>query len=1472
MATLGALRVELSANVAKFIADVGAASKSVRQVQRGFERFGRGATQLGQALSVGLTAPLAGIGVTAARSAIAFESAFTGVIKTVDDATDTMGRLTPVGEALQQGFRDLSLEIPIAATALARIGEVAGQLGIESDHILGFTEVMAKLGATTNLSAEEAAQALARLANVTGLPQTEFDRLGSTIVALGNNLATSEAEIVAFGQRIAGAGEIAGLTEPQILAIGAAMSSVGIEAESGGTAVQKVLNQMTQAVAQGGESLEVFARTAGLSSAEFQRAFQEDAGAAFAAFVAGLEQQGNAAFTTLDDLKLGNERVIRAFLSLANAGDLLTDSLALGTDAWAENTALTREAEIRFESTKSQLKLLANNLVDVGITIGEALMPVLRDLAAVGRDHVLPFLRRASQWFADLPSPVKTVTVGLVGLTAALGPLLYALGSLATAVGALTPLLFRVGAAGAASAGGATAAAGGLTVLGTAIQFLWRALMGPVGLVLALGAAVTWLIKFTAAQAPAETQLKRLDFRIKHTRERIARLAEAAYVSPTALRDLKALEDRLLAQRDALVAVHPQLEAAAEQTAVVAEQTEAYSDALQAARDEAGRITDATGQQILAARDLGVSMEEVSERFDLSTEALQIYIAELDAAATPVGNLGDGLGRASDEVAALTDNVKTLVDRLRGTGVIQSAQHWAAALDEVGGLTKLTAGETDELTGVLDAALEKYRALGQDAPADLQRLVEQTAAARTAVSTFVDATARLKLAGAAGAVRRHLADTLRAAQFQAPLPATAMAFPAQALLPTVTPRFDFDPDAFRTWQDRVQASFTGFGATIGQTFARALEGGGQWLGAVQSLGTQAGDRLGGLLSTRLTKTLERGTGFLASGLGKMLGKGLGMAIPVIGPVVGQLIGKLFSLGGPSQAELAGRDAWRSYADGLAREANAAQIQEALGAGWANVEDAHAWIVLRDAVTKAGGSAAEADALWQRYVAAIKQGPDAVNAVTAEMDAWREAAGDIAAEQDQLISSLHGLVDAGAAAFDPAQLDPYLAQMEQLGLLTAADAAALRQLADDAHVDHEAMRQAAERYGVELSALGPQFEQARLSDAAAALVRDFDLLTQEGANVNGVLAGMQDEVQALVAQALTAGVAIPAGMQPIIASLIEQERLTDQNGNKLTDMSHLDFADPIAAKFDLLADSIQLLIIALGGPSGLSKAIEDMVGSAELDIQHLAGEWAAMTDEAKAQFGDFASFVEDRALRDLASAAGLNFDDIAAAWAAMTAEQQAAFGDFRTFLQDHELRQMVDDAGLRFDELETRWAAMTDAQRDEIADFRTFVNRQLAKIRDRTVTVTTRHRSEGTPSGVGGAVHAQHGTPFRQFGSGTRAVLHGLERVMTAGEGRGIQAALGSIQLGLGAIADLSGVRALASGGLVTRPTLTMLGERGPEAVIPQHEIAEFGGGRRVEAKLDQLHQDVALLLDEFRHGLDRRRMARAWHQAAAFSS
>lgn len=366
MATIATLTVKINADTSSFRKGMGMATAALGTV-----------ATVGVAAAAAAGAALIGVAAISVKSAISMESAWTGVVKTTDGLVDAEGKLTVVGAELQKGFRDLSKTVPTSIEDLFAIGELGGQLGIAKEGLLDFTQVIANLGETTNLSTEEAALSLARMSNIMGTSQADFGRLGSVIVGLGNNFATTERDIVAYTERVAGIAQLAGITEAQTLAIGAAFSSVGVQAQAGGTAIQKTLISMTEAVATGGEDLEVFAKTAGVTAKEFAASFKEDAGLAFAEFVKGLGVAGDDAFAILDELGLKNSQSVRALLSVAGAGDLLTDAMTLANKAWDENTALTKEAELRYGTFASQAKIVKNQFKDVMNTIGTALLPVL---------------------------------------------------------------------------------------------------------------------------------------------------------------------------------------------------------------------------------------------------------------------------------------------------------------------------------------------------------------------------------------------------------------------------------------------------------------------------------------------------------------------------------------------------------------------------------------------------------------------------------------------------------------------------------------------------------------------------------------------------------------------------------------------------------------------------------------------------------------------------------------------------------------------------------------------------------------------------------------------------------------------------------------------------------------------------------------------------------------------------------------
>jgi TP901 family phage tail tape measure protein len=461
--------------IIKIGADFTEAQKTLKKASKDLKLAGKEMQALGSTLTTGLTLPIVGVGLAASKAAIDFESAFAGVTKTVDGTEAQL-------EGLKQGIIDMSSELPSSAVEIAAVAEAAGQLGIKTDDILGFTRTMVDLGETTNLSADQAATELARLANITGMLPENYSRLGSTIVDLGNKMATTEAEISAMALRLAGAGRQVGMTEPKILGLAAALSSVGIEAEAGGSAMSKVMANMQLAVAKGGDALQDFARVAGVSSQDFKQAYEKDATDALLMFINGLgnmEKRGEDAIVVLDDMGITEVRMRDALLRAAGAGDLFNDAIKIGTKAWEENTAMTKEAEKRYSTTESKLKILRNQIVEVGRKLGTALLPIINNGIIPAIKGFAGWLENLTNWFTKLSPATQKMTVLVAGLAAGIGPLLTVVGKATVALSTLT--------AHAAAASAAMAAGKGLTGAMTAF-------LGPAGMVTVAIAALVLIV------------------------------------------------------------------------------------------------------------------------------------------------------------------------------------------------------------------------------------------------------------------------------------------------------------------------------------------------------------------------------------------------------------------------------------------------------------------------------------------------------------------------------------------------------------------------------------------------------------------------------------------------------------------------------------------------------------------------------------------------------------------------------------------------------------------------------------------------------------------------------------------------------------------------------------------------------------------------------------------------------------------
>ena len=350
-------------------------------------------------------------GIAAAtKTAIEFEDAWTGVTKTVEGTPQQLSKIN-------DGLKNLAQTTSSTYQDIAHYAELAGQMGVPTDSIVGFTKTITQLGDTTNLVGEEAAQSIAKFSNVmvsqSKKTNTYYSRLGSTIVDLGNKFATTEADIMAMATRLGVAGKMVGLNSNQVLGLSTALSSLGIEAAAGGGSVSKMLKTIDLSVSTGNDLLYEFAEVSGMTAKQFQKAWGEDAAGTFLKFVQGIGKSGDVT-KTLNDLGITEIRQAQAMGALAQSSDVLASALNVSKNAWNDNTAMANEAEKRYATLKSQLSQTWEAIKQAGDELGQAFAPTLTDL--------LKIVKKAANAFSDLDEGTQQTIAKMLLLTAAAYP------------------------------------------------------------------------------------------------------------------------------------------------------------------------------------------------------------------------------------------------------------------------------------------------------------------------------------------------------------------------------------------------------------------------------------------------------------------------------------------------------------------------------------------------------------------------------------------------------------------------------------------------------------------------------------------------------------------------------------------------------------------------------------------------------------------------------------------------------------------------------------------------------------------------------------------------------------------------------------------------------------------------------------------------------------------------------------------
>ena len=350
-----------------------------------------------------------------------FETAFTNIERT------TMGTDAQLVNMRMQ-LEGLARDIPLAFGDITNIAALGAQLGVATGDLAGFAETVAQFAATTNVSAEQAAQSFGAIGELLDISANEFVNLGSAIAFAGVRSVATETEILGVTTAIAAVAKQGGLTNNFIGGLATSLASLRVPAEQSRGALTRTFQEINRAAAEGGESLDNFAAVAGMTADQMRALIQTEGGmdAYFTSFLKGLEgMDATQLTTTLDALSLSDIRVTNTLTRLSKNMDVVTDSMLNFSTGFEEGTFLAAAYGQRVEDIAAKFIILQNSLAELGATLGDAFAPLVGgviDTLTTQIQNITDALgTEAGKNAAQLAIGVIAITGALLGFITAIG-------------------------------------------------------------------------------------------------------------------------------------------------------------------------------------------------------------------------------------------------------------------------------------------------------------------------------------------------------------------------------------------------------------------------------------------------------------------------------------------------------------------------------------------------------------------------------------------------------------------------------------------------------------------------------------------------------------------------------------------------------------------------------------------------------------------------------------------------------------------------------------------------------------------------------------------------------------------------------------------------------------------------------------------------------------------------------------------
>ncbi len=377
-----------------------------------------------------VTAAVGGLSAAAVKVASDFDSAMSQVAAVSGAAGKEL-------DALRDKAREMGSRTKFSASEAAEAMNYMAMAGWKTGDMLEGIEGIMNLAAASGEDLAVTSDIVTDALTALGLSAADSGHFADILAAASSNANTNVSmmgETFKYCAPVAGA--LGFTAEDTAEAIGL-MANAGIKSSQAGTAMRTMLTSLTGEVTFVGDAFgELTVQTTNADGS--MRSLGDILGDCRAAFaqMSEAERAANAE-------ALVGKNAMSGFLAVMNAapGDIEKLNNAINNcDGTAERMAQTMQ-----DNLAGQLTILKSQLEELAISIGEILMPSIR--------QIVGWIQGLVDWLNGLDEGTKKVIVTVALLAAALGPVLIVVGKVAGAVGTILTVVPKIAGAVSGVAG-----------------------------------------------------------------------------------------------------------------------------------------------------------------------------------------------------------------------------------------------------------------------------------------------------------------------------------------------------------------------------------------------------------------------------------------------------------------------------------------------------------------------------------------------------------------------------------------------------------------------------------------------------------------------------------------------------------------------------------------------------------------------------------------------------------------------------------------------------------------------------------------------------------------------------------------------------------------------------------------------------------------------------------------------------------